>query len=142
MGHIIRCFANVPGWAQQFHVVLNQYAVKPNGYTRRTGYFTAGVKRWRFPANVISLPLACFARSVSQRGKLLVQAACHAVNIGFVLVGIYNLRFITCITLAYRGQEQAAVSASLSFTGNVSRDAPFNMQLVAAERAFGFNVSG
>jgi len=88
------------------------------------------VEGWRCPDDVVGLPLTGFARGVREWDALLVDAAGLAVDVGFVVVVVEDLEFVSVVSGAGGGEKDAAVAACLIGAGDVLGDSPLDVELM------------
>src|SRR6266566_6785063 len=89
--------AGMGGMAFDLDVVLHEDAVLQDGNGRRLLHTAIGVKSGRVIDDVIRLPLAGLARYIYEGSVLLVDGACLAMEIGFVVPGIQDLKLVTTL---------------------------------------------
>src|SRR4051812_28297846 len=116
------------GLADQRHVVLNEDAVMKNRDTgRRHEALISGELRRR-PKNIVGLPFTRFAGGVYERRVLIINRTTGAVGIGFIVVGVQHLNFVTA-----QSKEDAAISSSLTIAVNHGRCREPEVELAFAE---------
>ena len=123
-------------------MILDEHAIEEDGGVGGCLDGAIFVEGWSGPDYVVALPLAGFAGGICEWDGLLVDAAGLAVDVGFVVVGVEDLKLVAGVAGAGGGEEDAAVAACLIGAGNVLRDTPLDVKLVVLEVALGFDVAG
>ena len=124
------------GVALYLHVVLHQHAIVQD--RDRGGFLDIafGIEPGSMIDDVVGLPLAGFASGIYEGGVFLVNRAGLAVVIGFVVVGIEHLEFVTAL------QKDTAVPSALALAFDLARRGPFDVQLAIAKLLFSGDVPG
>ena len=86
--------------------------------------------------DVVTVPLAGLAHRIDKGRLLLVDRADHAVDIGFIVIGVKYLDLIQPL------EENSAVASALALALDPHRSHPFQMELATAELSLGADVSG
>jgi hypothetical protein len=91
------------------YIVLNQYAILDNGYTRRGKIGTISIKPGSRIYNIVNLPFSRGFANIHKRCVLFIHAGTLSVFIGPVMVVIQYLYFIQTL------KQYTAVSPLLAF---------------------------
>src|SRR5579863_3694769 len=138
---LVERLADIEGLALELKMILDEDAVEEGGAEGRRFERTVVVEGGRGPDDVVDVPLTWLAHGIGERNALLVETAGHAVDVGFVVVGVENLKFVAGVAGSERGEKDSAVAARLAAAGDVLGDAPLDVELVVLERAFGLDVA-
>ena len=119
----------------QLKVVEDQNAVVQHG-DERWAFEFAVFEPGCLPDHVIGLPFTGLPRSIHHWRRLFIDGATLAIEIGFILIGIKNLDFISI------HQEYTAIATTLAAPLNFLGGGKLNMQLAIAEFGFTFRGTG
>ena len=125
----------VPSIALDLPMVLNENAILEDSDGGRFYYFVA-VKFGGVEDYVVALPLSRGAAGVDDGRFLAVDGSGLPIGVGFIVVGIEYLDFV------FAHQEDAAVAATLTSTGDFFRGYPLDMKLTTAEMPLGHYIAG
>ena len=116
-------------------MIENQHAVVDCGDVGRRLEQPIGTKSWTSPKNVVAVPFARRSHDVDHRGRLFVDRARLAVEVGFVVIRIEYLNFVDA------HQKQAAVATALALAVGRCGSRPFDVDLAVAEFWFADNIT-
>ncbi|MNR42110.1 hypothetical protein D3C85_1605890 [compost metagenome] len=97
----VRWQSHILRWTFQFKAILYDHAVINYSYFCRTFQGTISIECWSSPDNIIGLPFSWFLCRVEQGSSLFIDASSHPICIGFIIVGIQDLQFITQVSFSY-----------------------------------------
>ena len=113
--------ADIFGCSEDGRVVLQNDAVLDNGDAGGNAVGSVFLENRGGVDDVVYIPFARFTHGVCQWRCLFVDTAGLAVHVCFVVVAVEYLNFVHPL------HEDAAVAASLAGSGDVFRNAPFDM---------------
>ena len=116
-------------------MVLYEYAVQNNSDIGMIQEGTVFLEYGSGVDDVIDIPFAGFPHRVGHWRRLLVYSTDISVDVSLVLVIVQNLHLVPVL------EEYATVAAPLAAPGDALRDTPLQMELEAAERLSGDNIT-
>ncbi len=126
MGFVVRGFG-IAGGAVEFEVVEQQNSVLDQRNVCGPLDVAISLETGGVENDLVGIPFTGFAHGIGQRGRLFVDRARLAVEVGLILERVKNLNFIES------QQVTATVAAALSFSANFGGCRPFEVQLDVPE---------